>query len=91
MVRAVAADGSLEQRKTANPVALLVEAVWLSIRAVYRAARRRPLRAPGFVVGVIDESSLRGGVVHTESVALASGVAAKMGELSARVEAGNIP
>jgi hypothetical protein len=91
VVRAVATDDELEQQPLRHPITVLLDGVFLLIRAAYRALRRRPQRAPGFIVGVIDERRLLGGVVHTEPVALESGIAEKMNELSARVEAGDLP
>jgi hypothetical protein len=91
VVRAVATDDALDQQKTTHPVALLAEAVAVAIRAAYRVVRRWPQRAPGFVVGVIDERPALGGVVHSEPVPRESGIAEKMSDLCARVEAGELP
>jgi hypothetical protein len=88
VVRAVRADDQLENQPIRPPVAVLVDWVLLLLRAGYRAVRRRPLRTPGFVVGVIDQRPFLGGVVHTEAVALESGIAQKISELSALIEAG---
>jgi hypothetical protein len=89
VVRAVATDDELEQQQLRYPIAFLLDGVFFLIRAAYRAVRRRPQRAPGFVVAVIDERRLLGGIVHTEPVALESGIAEKMNELSAQLEAGD--
>jgi hypothetical protein len=91
VVRAVASDDSLEQQRNWHLPALLAEAAVLLIRAAYRAIRHRPQRASGFVVGVVDERPFLGGVVHAEPVALESGIAEKMNELSALIEAGDLP